>query len=343
MELRYQGWKWKIDNSFNLNISFIDFKLKYSGEKCLQERVVINSARNKMVGKYCGRRYHWSVFASAAPIILDFYTYYALKSFFKLEYQLSDYNMKSSMLMQKHHNAFDIIRGNSSVLRYSMIQKYTVMNNNYYNWNILVSKMLKLSIQITRALDRTSILYIYDGPDFHNHQQNMSTMTKFISSSFQVSVLFQDIYNTIQMKFKSHIFTETMQNNKEIAVKNKVKLSSSNFKCAKKSVICAFNIHVPRYLHINVTLLSLNYNGPNVGNCKYGGLSIYDYVENTMKEVFLTCDNMLPPLLTYQHSRVVISNKKNIFLIFYSYMPYSTIEMEMMIEPTICQGVHVQR
>ena len=65
-------WKWKISNVFNLNISFIHFNLKYSGEACLQERAVINCTGNKTTGRFCGRRHQWSVFASLAPITLEF-------------------------------------------------------------------------------------------------------------------------------------------------------------------------------------------------------------------------------------------------------------------------------
>ena len=248
------------------------------------------------------------------------------------------------MLMQKYHNVIGIITSNSSFLAYSGIQKYTLMNDNYYTWNILVLKMYKLSIQLTRDIVSKGILYLYDGPDFRSHQYKIAAMTSFKSSSFQVSVLFQDIYNNIEMKFKSFIFVEVIKNYKKYTIKDKLAWSSWNFKCANKSVVlCAFNIHVPRYFYINVTLMYLNYIGPNVGHCKYGGLSIYDYVRNTMKEVVQTCKNMFPQSSNYQHSRVVISNKNNIYLIFYSYLPYSEIEMALIIEPTTCQGVHVQR
>ena len=344
VELKYSEWEWKIDNSFNLNISFIDFELKYSGEKYLQERVTITSAGDITVGKYCGRRYYWSVFASPAPITLYFYTYDSSRAYFLLHYQLSDCIMTNSMLMQKHHNVIGIITSNSSFLTCSVIQKYTLMNDNYYSWNILALKRHKLSIQSTRDTASKGILYLYDGPDFHNHQYDMTTMKTFTSSTFQVSVLFQDFYNNIEMKFKSLIFVEGIQNYKKYTVKDKLEWSSRNLKCAKESVVlCAFNIHVPRYFYINVTLLSLIYNGPDVGHCKYGGLSVYDYVRNTMKEVVQTCNSMFPLSSNYLHSRVVISNKNNIFLIFYSYLPYSEIDMEMIIEPTTCQGVHVQR
>ena len=108
-------------------------------------------------------------------------------------------------------------------------------------------------------------------------------------------------------------------------------------------VLCSLNLYVPRKSYINVTLLSLNFNGPNVGYCKYGGLAIYDYMRNTMKEVFLQCDNWFAMSSNDHFNKVIISNKWNIFLVFYSYEPYSDIDIKMIIEPTACQGIHIQR
>ena len=167
---------------------------------------------------------------------------------------------------------------------------------------------------------------------------------KFTSSSFEVSVIYQGDYSNIEIKFNSYIFIKTMMNYRKYSVKNKSKISSRHLECANKSIVlCPFNIHVPRHSYINVSLLSLNYNGPDVGYCKYGGLAIYDYVGNTMKEEFLQCDNWLAMSSNDQFNKVVISNKWNIFLIFYSYEPYSDIDIQMIIQPTACQGIHIQR
>ena len=54
---KYSSWKWKTTDDFNLNMSFVFFHLKYSGEACLQERVIINSTRHGNIGRYSGRRH----------------------------------------------------------------------------------------------------------------------------------------------------------------------------------------------------------------------------------------------------------------------------------------------
>ena len=89
--------------------------------------------------------------------------------------------------------------------------------------------------------------------------------------------------------------------------------------------------------YVNVTLEYFNYSGPNVGYCKYGGLSVYDYVNNTKKEVLLMCKNWISA------RRIIISNAGSLFLVFYSYHPYSKINIQIRIESSSCQGVHLQK
>ena len=344
MDLKYSKWKWQNDQSFNFNISFLDFKLKYSGETCLQERVIINSTGNITVGKYCGRRYPWSVFTSHALITLEFYTFDSFRSYFMLQYQINNYNLTSSMLTQKHCIEFNSIESNCSVLPYSSISNYKLMSENYYNWNIFVSKMFKLSVQLTKAPNKKGTFYFYDGPNFHSIEYDATIVRAFTSSSFQVSVLYQGQYSDIEMKFISYIFKNVVKNYNKYVANDKFEISSRHLECSQKSIIlCAFSVIVPRDFYVNITLLSLNYNGPNIEYCKYGGLSIYDYVRNAMKEVFLICDNWFPVSSNYQPDRIIITNKNNIFVVFYSYQPFSDIDIQMIIEPTVCQGVHVQR
>ena len=85
-------------------------------------------------------------------------------------------------------------------------------------------------------------------------------------------------------------------NSKTYMVKDSIQLASMDLKCVKRSmVLCAFNFNITGCFFVNVTLLSFNYSGPNVGYCKYGGLSIYDNTKNATEEVLLLCNNWLSP------------------------------------------------
>ena len=120
-------------------------------------------------------------------------------------------------------------------------------------------------------------------------------MKIFISSSFQASVLFYGYYSELKMKFKHYIIRRGIINYRTYYMKESFKLMSTDLKCTKKPIVlCAFNFHVPRGFYVNITLVNFNYSGPNTEYCKYGGLSIYDYITNNMKEILLLCDNWFP-------------------------------------------------
>ena len=89
-------------DAFFLNISFFTFDLKYSGEAGLQERVIVNSRGNNIIGRYCGRRYQWSVFASSSPVTLEFHTSNFSSSKFMLQYQITDTILETFLYTYKN-------------------------------------------------------------------------------------------------------------------------------------------------------------------------------------------------------------------------------------------------
>ena len=337
VDFKYSKWMWKIHDTLKLNLSFTYFNLIYSGETCLQERIVIETTLTT-IGRYCGRRIQWSNFVSSPLITLAFHTFNYSRSYFMLQHQLTTDKLSTFMFTNKTLNNPTVDFKNSFVSH-----KYILANDIYYNWNIFVSKMFKLCIiPIKVNPDDKANLYLYDGPDFHASQFNTSSFEKFTSSSFQVSILFHGHFSDIVIKFESYIFKQAVQNFKTFLVKEKSEWISS--KCfVKSSSICAFHFHVPRGFFVNITLLNLNYSGPNIGYCQYGGLSIYDYVNNKIKEILLLCDNWPSIFSIKEPNRSIVSNTKSLFVVLFSYPLHSMITFNLGIEKTSCQGVHLQR
>ena len=292
------------------------------------------------IGKYCGRKFQWSVFVSSPLITLVFHTFNYSRSYFILQYQLTNDELSTSMLTNKMFNDLKVVFKNSFVFH-----KYVLANDIYYNWNIFVSKMFKLSIILIKVnADDKSGLYLYDGPDFYACQYDASSFKTFTSSSFQVSVLFHGQFSNISLKFKSYMFKQAMQNFKTFLVKGNSEWISSQLNCSDKpSSICAFDVHVLRGFYVNVTLLNFNYSGPNTGYCQYGGLSIYDNMNNKIKEVLLLCNNWPSMSSIKEPKKFIVSNTKSLFVVLFSYTPHSMINFILRIEKTSYQGVHLQR
>ena len=247
------------------------------------------------------------------------------------------------MVYYKKYSEFKVIENNSFIFPFSWIHKYIIQKDNYYNWNILVSKMHKVSLKLRKDADRNDTLYLYDGPDYYGNKYDFNGRTAFISSSFQVSVLFQYHHKDIEMNFKSYILKNSIQNYKTYLVTDKLEKESKSFNCTNNSVLlCAFNFNVNRSFYVNVTF-SFKYHGPNVGYCKYGGFSVYDYIDNALMEVLLSCDNWFSVSSNLHFYRTIISNSESLFLVFYSYFPYSEIEFQLSIQPSSCRGAHLLR
>ena len=151
------------------NISFIFFDLIYSGKACLEERVDINSKGNDNIGKYCGRRYPWSVFASWRPIILEFHTYKLSSSKFQLHYQIASTILKTFLYKYENYNGFNTFEHINFTDPFSWNHIYYLVNVPYYVWSILVPKMCKLVVQILRIPPLKDPLILFDGPDFSSN------------------------------------------------------------------------------------------------------------------------------------------------------------------------------
>ena len=314
------------------------FNLRYLGEACVQERVVIKSTGNITTGTYCRRRYQWSVFVSIAPITLTHHIFDLSLSYFELQYQLTNLNLTTSMINYRNYSVFRDIENKSNVIPFSWTHKYVFKNDIYYNWNIFVPKMFKLSLTLSKVLNEKEFFILYDGSDYQSMQYNITTTTPFTSKSFQVSILYHGSYSNIKINFKGYLTKIATTNSKTYMVKDSIQLASMDLKCVRRSmVLCAFNFNVIGHFFVNVTLLSFNYSGPNVGYCKYGGLSIYDNAKNATEEVLLLCNNWLSP--SSNAKRTIVSTTQSVYLVFYSYYPYSEITVQLRIQPSSCQGV----
>ena len=241
------------------------------------------------------------------------------------------------MLSYPQNKNFTEIEKKSFVSPFSWIHKYEINDQMYYTWNIFVPKMFKIVLILMTNPKIREYLNLFNGPDFHNKQHAASPLIKFTSSSFQIFIMYLGNFGNLTMKFNPGKYTQN--NYKYSVVKDGIILKDKDLQHNHSSnILNAFEFQVPIKLHVNVTIMTLNYFGPNTGYCKYGGVSIYDNITNTLKEILLLCDTFVT-----QTSHVTVSSAGNLFLIFYSFFPYSHIEFKVKIQPTICKGVYMKR
>ena len=199
--------------------------------------------------------------------------------------------------------------------------------------------MYKVVLYFFKSFDKGRELHLYDGPDFHSKQYKVQNGETFISSSFQVAVILPNfnIKQNLAMWLQFLIEKNQLPNYTTYFIQRKTIVHNTNSRCTKNTtVLCAFEFNVTKGLFVNVTILFLKYTGPNVGYCKYGGLSVYISTDSVIQEVLLMCD-------TLHTLNSIISTSESMFLILYSYFPYSEIKITLEVKPTQCKGVHVLR
>ena len=324
-----------MDFNFNLNISFTYFNLKYSGESCGQERVVINSSLQNTIGRYCGRRYKWSTFATSRQIKLEFHTFARSKSKFDLLYEIISKILDSYMASYGHSMEFGEIENNAFVSPFSWSHTYNLGNSTYHTWNIFVPKMYKLNLRLQKYSKLKDSLYLFDGPDVQCKLYKMANATSFLASSFQVFAILHSYEKKLQMNFESEILKTNETNFYQHKMGTKSRQTYNSILLT--NTISVFNFYTVAGYYINVSIIALEYIGSDVGYCKYGGTSIYDDRAGVIKEVFLACNDVihssiLPP-------RIIVSSENILSMIFYSYWPYSQIGFKISVETTQCKGV----
>ena len=315
----------------------------YSGEACLNERVIINSKENNTIGRYCGKRYYWSVYAASSPILLEFHISQRSKSQFFLQCQITGTNTETYLNKYKNCNDFKLIENLNFFYPFSWNHVYILAKVSHLVWNIIVPKMYIISLRISNVSMAKQSIIIFDGLDINSNLFYISMEEPFIASSFQVSILCVNVqHKHIEMIITNNILKNQKENYQNITIKESIIINSEHLPCVQlTTILCAFKLHTSgNAFSVNITLLSFMYSGPNVGYCKYGGFSVYDI---DLKEVLLLCNNIFPVTLSTQPKQVIVSSTQSLFLIFYAYWPYGRLRLNITMKPTRCKGVHLLR
>ena len=172
------------------------------------------------------------------------------------------------------HNIEDI----TFVHPFSCNHKYFLANLRLHLWNIVVPKFYRVVVKILKFPPANRSLIIFDGPDIDSIKLNVIANHTFEASSFQVSIVYLNYKNNIEIMFTNNLYKNKVENIHILYhIKQRIVLSSNDLVCAQvANSLCSLKFYVCGNYFINISLISLNYSGSNTGYCKYGGLSVYD-------------------------------------------------------------------
>ena len=96
--------------------------------------------------------------------------------------------------------------------------------------------------------------------------------------------------------------------------------------------IDVFEISVPSGFYVNVSILHFIYHGFRISSCRYAGITAYNWVYRSYKEISTICK---PHYSIYKSCKIYFKTSK-MLLVFYQYQDYCTNEVEILLSVTKC-------
>ena len=223
-----------------------------------------------------------------------------------------------------------------------------------------------------------NILYIHDGPgelspllyddsccnDFSIHDDIVLNSSSFVihvlllsKSTSHLSTLSSELkWDKLDMLYQrlasegdpDHFLTYTAFNIDLQHVDLPGKLVIPNKKCDpqhKTFVRCVYKFKVAYGLHVRATLHQLLYRGMFGYRCEYGGLAIFDWRNNTWKDIQLVCGQDYLQDLPHDLSQNVsfISSGTELLIVYVTHKFYSNLNILIDISSTTCKGFYLEQ
>ena len=210
------------------------------------------------------------------------------------------------------------------------------------SYHIQVSKLHIVQLQIKTV---NVIVEIYDGPGVLSPKLNkgLTTSAVLLSTTFQVYLFLKTGEKTLPSspKYIGLLITSVTRHDHQEFINLDPGRHSivkyPNPKCIF-STFCSTFITANLNSFINATTASFVYNGHNSITCSIGGVTVFDFVNGTYKEMTTICTNQG---INYVH-RNIYSSTSTAILLFYFYQGYSSgMKVELNVSTTKCRKIIV--
>ena len=317
-------YTWHFNSSFYLSLvlNFYQVHFSSSAVDCVFGNFSISLAndakcdvsKNQQIFYVCGSYSSFSVYPKTMGIfLLKLYTGIRIKYHLNVSFEVVD-----AKFIVTHQ------------LNYTSFLHTTLINvkDHYflYIFRIQVKKNMYIKIEVEKRFN----LIVFDGPGFQ------SNILKKGKATYKTTT-FQCIVQLLEISLFTGYLTHTAQTltiSQQIKVKNQMSLTLP----AKHQTPFTLSIGTSHGSYINISLISMKSKSQffNYPECIFGGISIFEELNNLFDEIQCICENFKPIL---GFSRNVYSSGPLVTIFFYWYKEYSEIKVELNISNTKCQVI----
>ena len=222
-------------------------------------------------------------------------------------------------------------------------QYYAVFSSKYHlkSFHIVLDKLLKVKLKFPIGNDAfmKRKIELHDGPD-DQIKQIKHIRGQIMLSTFQcyLKVYGENIRN---LTSGISISSKRQKPLKNITINTSTKFTLNMCKQIDPvHCIVQFNTN---NMYLNMTLISMTYNGPNIYDCAFGGLTYHGVKLNKSNYLPSLCDSYIqvPEYNSYDKVPMhYVSTEIYLLLIIYGYYPYNKdMDVNIEISLTPCRGI----
>ena len=327
----------EVNYKFSIEISFHVFNIDASGEQCLRSGLIIYMPYKSR--RLCGCRKPWSelVNSNIVRIVADQIDVIN-KMKLSFTYSVIDQNKLSEKILQLRTNNIKLKDIPQQQLMYTnLMRKPTSLM-----WH--VHAPIGKRIVITASIDEFDLLWIYEG--FHRHHiiQNDSPWKGRRAKLIHHYVACICIRNEIKSYTRVLLLLDTLTFWLLNLESTPLSLTTKRVHNFGGIYYKLFSIKPEVGSFPNVSFHIRQFDGWHEGGCTYGGFIFKQYLNNSQLETQTLgpyCTNTEPnhPLTGIEGLDYVVFGKYEVHLIIYASGPLYTIDMDIVISHSPCQGI----
>ncbi len=312
----YLFW-FKLHEAFSLILQVHSISFSF-GPICRMGNVTFLETDFIFCGQYFGFWLYPDVSSFGIHIAAYMCTVFRVNISFIIVDKKQTITLKESFLNSSNDKPYSVIKGEN--------------NKIVSSYHIKGKKLFYLAIKLKITSEEN--IFVYDGPD--TSSRLLKNRSIFLLSSFQC--ILQIVNDVIHND--SLIFFMSNETNPNLVVQldksNKGNISIPDATCSQSP--CSILINARN--HLNITILSMFYEGKQSQTCRYGGLLSVDLSNNSYWESNTLCKKDERDISAIMTSRSFYSFGDSLIVLLYWYRYLSKVQARLQISETKCKFMH---